>query len=380
MRQHPHRQDRHGVINVLVAFMLIGLLGMAAVAIDIGYLMSAREELQRSCDSAALAACWELASQTANGQSVSDAMASARQTASTYAGLNDVTNDAPQLATANSADGDVVFGYVSDSSNPNSFTTNASEYNAVRVRVRRTDDINGEVPFFLGPIFGKSGQDTSASATAMLISSVKGFKEPSGGGNLDILPFALDIDTWNSYEAGVGSDDYCYNESTKTVTCGCDGKLEFNLYPQGTGSPGNRGTVDIGSSNNSTNDIARQITDGISPNDLDDLGKPLELDANGELELNGDTGISAGVKDELASIIGQRRVIPIFNLVQGPGNNAQFTIVKWVGIRVMDVKLTGKLSGKKLMVQEAPIEMKGVVPGTSQSYSSSVYSPAFMLK
>ena len=73
-------------------------------------------------------------------------------------------------------------------------------------------------------------------------------------------------------------------------------------------------------------------------------------------------------------------MIPIFNLVQGPGNNAQFTIVKWVGIRVMDVKLTGKLSGKKLMVQEAPIEMKGVVPGTSQSYSSSVYSPAFMLK
>ena len=98
-------------------------------------------------------------------------------------------------------------------------------------------------------------------------------------------------------------DKYSWDPSTHQVKPGPDGKLEVNLYPQGTDSPGNRGTVDIGGENNSTSDIARQIVDGISPADmqsLSDSGRQLEFNAEGELELNGDTGISAGVKDELA--------------------------------------------------------------------------------
>ncbi|MEZ6119621.1 MAG: hypothetical protein R3C28_24060 [Pirellulaceae bacterium] len=65
--------------------------------------------------------------------------------------------------------------------------------------------------------------------------------------------------------------------------------------------------------------------------DMNAMGGTLEFDANGELVLNGDTGISAGVKDELASIVGETRIIPIFSQVQGPGNNADYTIVwlKW---------------------------------------------------
>jgi hypothetical protein len=102
------------------------------------------------------------------------------------------------------------------------------------------------------------------------------------------------------------------------VATGSDGVREVNLYPQGTGSPGNRGSVDIGGSNNSTADIARQIVYGISPQDFEALGHPLTFNDDGNLFLNGDTGISAGVKDELASIIGQPRIIPIFQQVRGP--------------------------------------------------------------
>jgi hypothetical protein len=79
------------------------------------------------------------------------------------------------------------------------------------------------------------------------------------------------------------------------------------------GSPGNRGTVDIGGSNNSTNDIARQILHGISAQDLQALGKPLNISSQGTMTLNGDTGISAGVKDELKSIIGQKRMSSPFS-------------------------------------------------------------------
>ena len=70
------------------------------------------------------------------------------------------------------------------------------------------------------------------------------------------------------------------------------------------------------------------------------------------LMLNGDTGISAGMKDELASIIGQPRAIPIFTNVSGNGNNAMYTIVKFVGIKIVSVKLTG--NPKYVMIQPAP--------------------------
>ena len=66
---------------------------------------------------------------------------------------------------------------------------------------------------------------------------------------------------------------------TKSVTSGSDGWLELNLFPNGTGAPGNRGTVDIGSPGNSTNDIERQILYGVSPSDLAFHGGKLELDA-----------------------------------------------------------------------------------------------------
>lgn len=155
---------------------------------------------------------------------------------------------------------------------------------------------------------------------------------------------------------------------------------ECNLYPQGTGSPGNRGTVDIGSANNSTNDLSRQIVHGISKQDMLDLNQPLVLDANGELLLNGDTGISAGVKDELASIIGQTRVIPIFREVNGNGNNAYYTIVKFAGVRILEVKLTGRMSGKKVIIEPAPMIVRNVRVSTEgESHSDYVYTPVMLV-
>src|SRR5439155_14887323 len=136
----------------------------------------------------------------------------------------------------------------------------------------------------------------SAEATAARVSGFSGFTAPSDGSNLDILPFALDKTTWDNLTTN-GTDSYRYNTDSKTVSAGTDGIKEVNLFPQGTGSPGNRGTVDIGSSNNSTADIARQITSGVSRADLSHIGGSLRFDTHGELHLNGDTGISAGVKD-----------------------------------------------------------------------------------
>lgn len=96
--------------------------------------------------------------------------------------------------------------------------------------------------------------------------------------------------------------------------------------------PGNRGTVDIGSPNNSTNDLKRQIVYGVNANDLAFFPNGvLKFNEQGFLYLNGDTGISAGIEASLKSIIGEVRAIPIFIDVSGPGNNAEYTMVKFVG-------------------------------------------------
>ncbi|MDX1963413.1 MAG: pilus assembly protein TadG-related protein [Pirellulales bacterium] len=391
-RVHPYRQlsqhaKRAGNVMMLTLFLLVGLLGCVAFAVDLGYLSMARTELQRTADAAALAAGWDLLNNNAVkfDFDMQAEITAARAQAQSYSLLNTVCNTGPSLDanTSNSQSGDIVIGYLSNPSDPAcawSFN-NSQLFNAVQVTVNRGINQNGEVPLFFSRIWGLTGQTMSATATAALNNNFGGFEISSGGGgNLQILPFALDEVTWNALMNGNGSDNYSYDPATGNVTSGSDGVLEVNLYPQGTGSPGNRGTVDIGGGNNSTNDIARQIVDGISPADLEALGKPLKLNESGELTLNGDTGISAGVKDELASIIGQPRIIPIFRTVVGPGNNATYTIVKFAGVRLLNVKLTGSMSSKKVMIQPARLVVKGGIPSTTQGTSYFLYSPVRLVR
>jgi Flp pilus assembly protein TadG len=382
-----NRHSRKGTITVLSAFLAIVLVGMVAFSVDIGYVLSAKEELQRTADASALAACWEYGQKLANGQSSSVAMTAARTTAVNYALANHVTNAGMTVGTNSSNDpnGDIVFGYISDFKNSYSpFVTNSPNgINAVRVRLYKDSSANGEVPYFFARVFGLEGQVLHTEAVAGIIRDIKGFETPADGSNLNILPYALDVTTWNNFIANNGTDSYYWNNTTKTVSSGSDGLVEVNLFPQGTGSPGNRGTVDIGGSNNSTNDIARQIVDGISPGDMTALeatGRSLVFDACGKLNLNGDTGISAGVKDELASIIGKPRIIPIFESVTGNGNNAEYKIVKWQGIRIMGVKLTGSMSQKHVTIQVAPVMSNGIVPSPATGTSSYVYSPVVLVR
>ena len=45
--------------------MMVGMLAMLALAVDVGYLCLARDQLQRSADAAAIAAAWELVDEEA---------------------------------------------------------------------------------------------------------------------------------------------------------------------------------------------------------------------------------------------------------------------------------------------------------------------------
>jgi Flp pilus assembly protein TadG len=371
---------RRGNIVAMTAVLMIVLISFVALAVDVGYLYTVRNELQRAADAAAIAATWELIDKNSEpGTQTAEGLAeSARNKAVQFAALNRVGNAAPALATS-----DVNVGYISDPSDPSQpmvATPTGKLPNAVFVRIQRTSAQNGEIPLFFARAFGFQQAASQAQATAALRSGAIGFTTPSDGSSLGILPFALDEETWNSLSIN-GTDSWCYNPSTKTVTAGCDGILECNLYPQGTGQPGNRGTVDIGGPNNNTADIKRQIVDGVSATDLSYMGGELKIpEDTGILHLYGDTGISAGVKEELASIIGQPKIIPIFRTVFGPGNNADYSIVKFVGIRVLDVKLTGSMASKRLTIQPCNVVIKGAIYSEGATRTDYVYSPVWLVR
>ncbi|HIQ22654.1 MAG TPA: hypothetical protein EYH34_15620 [Planctomycetes bacterium] len=371
--------NRRGTVLVLTAALIVFLLGLLALSVDVGYLFVVRSELQRTADAGAVSAAWELIDEsvlTGDGDPYV-AIAAAEAKAAEYAAMNPVAKQSPGLGVD-----DTLVGYPATPSDPNAQMTfdDPTRFNAVWVRAQRTATQNGEVPLFFAKVLGFDTQPLVAEATACFISNFGGFEAPSDGSNLDILPFALDLETWDGLLGGVGNDDWTWNEQLEQVEAGPDGILGVNLFPQGTGSPGNRGTVDIGSSNTSTADIARQILYGISQEDLAHHGGKLEFDENGELFLNGDTGISAGFKDELASIKGEPRIIPIFSEVTGPGNNAMYTIVRFVGIRIMEVKLTGPMSRKRVMVQPAKVITKGGIPATGPPKSYFIYSPVWIVR
>jgi Flp pilus assembly protein TadG len=379
-------RHRRGNVLILTAFLMVLLMALLALAIDVGYLFTARTELQRSADAAALAAAAGLI----DPESINDdlmlqqVIAEARQQASAYAARNLVCSAAPVVDPnlSNAPDGDVLVGYLSDFSNPaeSMMLTNVNEFNAVTVRVRCLGQQNARIPLFFAQALGYDDTSLEARATAAFVSHVRGFQARSDGGNVHFLPIALDEESWNALVAGYMADNTSWDAENEVVHPWGDGLPEVNLFPEGTGAPGNRGMVDIGDPNNSTNDVRRQILYGISPSDLAYHGGKLELDEYGELALNGDTGISAGVKEELASIIGQTRFIPVFDEVSGPGNNAMYTIVKFVGIRILEVRLTGKMSSKRVIVQPAAVVTPGLIPSDTAGTSQLVYSPVHLVE
>ena len=192
-----------------------------------------------------------------------------------------------------------------------------------------------------------------------------------------ILPIAYDEVSWNSLMAatnlnGTGGDSYSY--SNGVVGAGSDGVFEFDLYPYGNQSltPGNRGTVKIGVSNNSTATLSDQIRYGVSKEQLAAMGGSIECSTDDPLTLGGNPGLSAAIKDDLTAIIGEPRAIPIFTTVSGPGNNAQYTIVRFVGIRILFVQLTG--GNKRVIAQPAVLISETVIGGDASSSSSYVYT------
>ncbi|MBX6314914.1 MAG: hypothetical protein IRY99_18655 [Isosphaeraceae bacterium] len=349
---------RRGTVLALTGALMPVLVGLVAVSLDPGVVAVARNQLSTAADAAALAGAGELAR--------------ARYASPTGTiGVLDINNARVQAILAaknnyilNSSQGVVLLDSdVTVGPPPSLSTADVNLFNTVTVTASCDGTRNPRVPSFFGQLWGATPttlQLTSA-ATAQPC-QVSGFRSVNNF-NANLLPIVLDLPTYRAMVEGQTTDQYTYNAATGTVTSGPDGITESQLYPVKNGDPGNWGTIDIGVNNNSTSILGDQIRYGITPIQLATF-------PNGTISLdqadnstspptpyhvfNGNPGISAGLKDDLASIVGRPVRIPIYDQTGGNGNNAWYRVVKFVGVRILSVNFRG--NPKYVIVQPAQVK------------------------
>jgi Flp pilus assembly protein TadG len=379
MRLRMNRQRRPGAVLPLTVIMLVVLLSFVALALDLGYAMVVRNQLQNAADSTALAGTSQVLEplQLGGTPNQSGAITNALTNSNTQAQSFGNKNKAGGVPVAlldntatNDPSGDIVSGHLTNPSDLKQQLTvtvvgQGPFPNSVQTTAHRDSTRNGSLAMSFAQVMGINSLNLKATATGTYEDGIVGFKiRTPGVDTCKLLPFALDVNTWNSIVAGNGPDDFS-RSSSGIVTNGSDGIHECKLFPlsNGNGSgksglpPGNFGTINIGSSMG-TSTTNRQILNGPNSSDLayytaaNGYPNGFMLDpTTGTLLLQGNTGVSAAMKSALEQIIGQPRVLPLYSSVTGPGANCTYTIVAFVGVTVLEEVLTGSLASKHITIQ-----------------------------
>ena len=314
-RRRPAR--RKGAVCVLYAILLVPVLGMVALAVDYGYLLTIRVDLQRVADQAALAAVRDLVPTPEGFQDLEEV----KRTVRDYVAHN--SNGKLQVV-----DSDIEIGRYDPQT---IYTTvdilNTGIFDTVKVTVRRDQVANTSVALFFARVLGIDNADISASATAVLQ------KAQFLTGGSDLLPMSIPQDVWNIREPGDAWSVYG------------DGKMTDEY---GNDIPGNWGTLDIGNFSNSTSELNDQILNGLRQEDLDALYNANIIETNTHIDsqrpmtVNGDTGISTGLKHSVQNVHGLTKLIPIYASVNDQsGGGLDFNVVGWGVVQVVDSRWKG---------------------------------------
>ena len=171
-------RDQQGVSAVFIAILLVALLGVAALAVDLGYFFLTRNELQNVADAAALAATRRLGEiyqempsnlhasyDLANGPDGDD------NGLDDLAEMKTLTNEVAEMnkaaaETITVLDDDIEFGQWDFANGILNVTT--AQPDAVRVTARRDERANGQITTFFAKIFNVNTMDVTATATAAL--------------------------------------------------------------------------------------------------------------------------------------------------------------------------------------------------------------------
>lgn len=299
--------------------LILPLVAMVAFAVDYGYLLKIRTDLQRAADSAALASVQELVPRADGSQNLDAARYRIREYLA--------RNIDPAFVIL---DSDIEIGRYDPATIYSQVTLLPTGiFDTVRITVRRDEQANLPVSLFFARVLGSRSSGVTASATAVL---QRASAIPPGA---MILPFAVPVSEWESKDHGEIWSIYA------------DGKLTDS---DGAEVPGNWGTVDIGPTKNSTNLLRDQINSGLHQADLDALQADGRISSNDEIGAkqqfwaNGNPGMSIGMKDAIRAAQGSKRVVPLFDALGDTlaGGNVEFHVVGWGVVRVVESKWTGE--------------------------------------
>jgi Flp pilus assembly protein TadG len=364
---NPSRNiGREGVVLPLAALFFVVILGMAAFAIDIGYMICVESQLQNAADASALAGALALMdpylqysypNQTSSAKAtiLANALSSATSSAQKLAALNKA-GDISSL-TANASD--IVCGFL-DAQNTFSPTPPDSRFpNSVQVTLRRDNQANTPLGLFFAPIFGKTSANLTAMAQATLMSSPGSFTSAKSANSL-LLPVALDVRIWNQFLQN-GTSPSANNQ----VLTGPNGALELQVYPDSS-QFGSFGLASTGAPANDTPSYRSWIDNGPSPGDLK------YLNSNSLLPVSPATpqywyagpGMKSTLQTDFASIMGQPRLIPLYDGTLSTGNG--YPIIGFAGVTISEATARG--SNMNISVQPAvvndPTAIGGVPTGT----------------
>ncbi len=355
--------QRSGHVVILFAVLLLPMLVCIAMAVDMGYLMVVRTQLQAACDSAALAGAAELYQRPVALETLEYTISPdgrrPRELSRQYVRLNAAGGHRSAAAGSdpldvnlnldNHPDGDIVLGRIL---NPGDHTEqlvpDMDRPNSVQVRIPlKSGHLNGPVSLFFAKALGIHASDLQATAVATVDYPV-------------LLPFTISERKWQSISSGGDGDRFAYTNGS--VKAGSDGIVELQVFPDRNWDgndlpPGNFGLLHIGS-DSGTHVLREQIDMGPSGWDLSGYGGTLTaaVQIPGETGVNGDikTAFVGGSADgrRYTGIIGRPRLMPIYSDASGSGGNALFTISRFVTVRVIAVKMTGH--PKSIIVQ--PVE------------------------
>jgi Flp pilus assembly protein TadG len=372
--KHPR-----GTTALVTAALLPVFIGLAALATDTSIVAVARCQMSTAADAAALAGARQLATENRvrGATNLAAEITAANQQAVSLATSNTVLGSAPVVPTnmSNQSGGQILVGYLdptNSSSTLDASSASTSRFNSVQVNLLRDASHGGAIPTVFAQLMGCKGTAITLTSTATAqCYSISGFRAV-GSLNARLLPIVLDKTTWQAMLTGQSTDQYTYNTSTNMVTSGADGIYESQLYPVGSGSPGNWGTIKVGVTNNSTATLSAQIQSGITPDQLATYANStIQLDTTQNppsITFQGNPGVSAGIKGALTSIIGTPVAVPIYDQSGGNGNNAWYRVIAFQPARILAVSFQG--NPKYVIIQPCLLNDETAIAGPSQSWTS----------
>ena len=190
---HWPRMERRGQALITIALALVALMGFAGLAIDVGMMMVARNELQNGADASASPGPWPVYKDNAGVIGPTPNWTRATDSATKAITFNKVNKAA--LAT-----GTVTTGYWNLTGTPSGMQSKTKsplvtgDAAAVSVQIRKAPGQNGgyEVALFLAPLLGITSEGMKASAVGVV-------SYPSSVGPHETFPTAINFCMYQAF-------------------------------------------------------------------------------------------------------------------------------------------------------------------------------------